>query len=83
MAARFHKGLAIAVLTVTQALARDAQFETVALSGGCLQNAILLEQIEHRLREAGFRVLTHSMVPANDGGLALGQAVVAAAQLIA
>jgi hydrogenase maturation protein HypF len=83
IAARFHKGLAIAVAAMTRALATRTDFDTVALSGGCFQNAVLFEQTEHRLRDAGFSVLTHSMVPANDGGLALGQAAVAAARLIA
>jgi len=83
IAARFHKGLAIAVVAMTRALSRNANFDTVALSGGCFQNAVLFEQTQHRLRDAGFTVLTHSVVPPNDGGLALGQAAVAAARLIA
>ena len=82
IAARFHKGLAIAVIAMTRTLAQRACFDTVALSGGCFQNAVLFEQTERRLRDAGFTVLTHSMVPANDGGLALGQAAIAAARLI-
>jgi hydrogenase maturation protein HypF len=82
IAARFHKGLAIAVVAMTRALAAQTHFDTVALSGGCFQNAVLFEQTERRLREAGFTVLTHSLVPANDGGLALGQAAIAAARLI-
>jgi len=83
IAARFHQGLAIALVAVARALTRRARFDTVALSGGCLQNAVLLEQTERRLHEAGFAVLTHRTVPANDGGLALGQAAVAAARLMA
>jgi hydrogenase maturation protein HypF len=83
IAARFHKGLAMVVATTARALAERFRFDTVALSGGCFQNAVLFEQTEHRLRAAGFTVLTHSMVPANDGGLALGQAAIAAARLIA
>jgi hydrogenase maturation protein HypF len=83
IAARFHKGLANAIVAMTRTLSHHACFETVTLSGGCFQNAVLFEQTERRLRDAGFAVLTHRMVPANDGGLALGQAAVAAARLIA
>jgi hydrogenase maturation protein HypF len=80
MAARFHRGLADAVVAMARRL---TGFDTVALSGGCFQNAVLFELIEQDLREAGFRVLLHRAVPTNDGGLSLGQVVVAAAQLIA
>jgi hydrogenase maturation protein HypF len=80
MAARFHKGVADAVVEMARRL---SGFDTVALSGGCFQNAVLFELIERRLRETGFCVLAHSAVPANDGGLSLGQAAVAAAQLLA
>ena len=48
-------------------------------SGGVMQNQLLLEGLYGRLSAAGFDVLTHHRVPANDGGLSLGQAVVAAA----
>jgi hydrogenase maturation protein HypF len=58
------------------------RFDTVALSGGCFQNRILFEETSRRLETSGFRVLSHGDVPANDGGLALGQAAVAAARLI-
>jgi hydrogenase maturation protein HypF len=82
IAARFHKAMAIAMVAMTRTLAGLENFDTVALSGGCFQNAILLEQTERRLQDAGFIVLTHSIVPCNDGGLSLGQAAVAAARLI-
>ena len=47
-------------------------------SGGCFQNGLLLALARQRLEEAGFAVYSHSLVPPNDGGLSLGQAVVAA-----
>jgi hydrogenase maturation protein HypF len=59
-----------------------ARFDTVALSGGCFQNRILFEEIVRRLKQDNFIVLSHAEVPANDGGLALGQAAIGAARLI-
>ena len=86
IAARFHKGLAIVIARMIDKLSRhespDEPIKTVALSGGVFQNRVLLEQVVRRLEADGFRVLTHSIVPANDGGLSLGQAVVAAARTL-
>jgi len=87
MAARFHRGLARTITMMAVKLAkRDSQsgprFDTIALSGGCFHNRILLEEILRRLEAEGFKVLTHTQVPAGDGGLALGQAAIAAALLI-
>jgi hydrogenase maturation protein HypF len=84
IAARLHKGVAIAIVRMVECLADlltgPADARSVALSGGVFQNRILFEQVATRLGEAGFRVLTHRQVPANDGGLSLGQAVIAAAR---
>lgn len=79
IAARFHQTLVEALLLTTQQLAEGYRIETVALSGGVFQNRIVLDGVGARLERCGFRVLRHRYVPANDGGLALGQAAVAAA----
>ncbi|MBU6228993.1 MAG: carbamoyltransferase HypF [Cyanobacteria bacterium REEB459] len=80
MAARFHLGLAEAIAGLAVQLARQQHLTTVALSGGVWQNQLLLNQVRQQLQAAGLTVLSHSQVPANDGGLSLGQALVAAAQ---
>jgi hydrogenase maturation protein HypF len=80
-AARFHTGLAIAVVDVVGRLRGTNGFDTVALTGGVFQNKNLLEQVVSRLSPLGLRVLTHHSVPAGDGGLALGQAAIAAASI--
>ena len=59
-----------------------ARFDTIALSGGCFQNRVLFEAVVRGLEQEHFRVLSHAQVPANDGGLALGQAAIGAARLI-
>ena len=59
-----------------------AGLETVALSGGVFQNRLLVEKTKYLLESDGFTVLTHARVPPNDGGLALGQAVIAAHQVM-
>jgi hydrogenase maturation protein HypF len=84
MAARFHRGLAkgVAAMVLKLVAAQDT-IDTVALSGGCFANRVLFEELSARLRAAGLTVLSHARVPAGDGGLSLGQAAVAAAQLLA
>jgi len=77
IAARFHNALVNAILAVAQ---RSGQ-TTVALSGGCFQNRLLVERVSRRLGEAGFEVLVHRNVPPNDGGIALGQIAVASARM--
>jgi hydrogenase maturation protein HypF len=89
IAARFHHGVARAIAALAMAVTRgefaDGQPppDTIALSGGCFQNVFLLEAVTGLLRAAGFRVLANTRVPANDGGIALGQAAVAAATCLA
>ncbi|MGD0473507.1 MAG: carbamoyltransferase HypF [Candidatus Velthaea sp.] len=84
IAARFHAGLAQAIAALAIAVTRGEfaagpPADTVALSGGCFQNGLLLEGVGALLEAAGFRVLANVRVPANDGGIALGQAAIAAA----
>jgi len=80
IAARFHKGLARAITAMAVKLCPSRENRVVALSGGVMQNKVLFEQLDARLQAQGFTVLSHHQVPAGDGGLALGQALIAAAQ---
>jgi hydrogenase maturation protein HypF len=77
IAGRFHNALIDAILVVAKAVGEPR----VALTGGCFQNRLLTERAAQRLNEAGFEVLLHRQVPPNDGGISLGQVVVAAARL--
>jgi hydrogenase maturation protein HypF len=74
---RFHRTMAGMLLTVSQQIAAQTDLRTVALSGGVFQNRLLLSLVVPRLEQAGFRVLLHRQVPCNDGGISLGQAVLA------
>jgi len=78
LAARFHESLAQAFAAAARALVDGGRAKAVALSGGCFQNTFLMERTLAALQ--GVPVLTHSDIPANDGGLAFGQALVAAAK---
>ncbi len=80
IAARFHNGLARLIVDCCVLLRERTGLNTAALSGGVFQNLLLLEAVVGRLEARGFAVLTHSRVPCNDGGISLGQAVVAAAR---
>lgn len=79
ISARFHNAIADALLTICREIRSNAGTSTVALSGGVWQNRLLLHKTLERLRADRFTVLYHHRVPANDGGLALGQALIAAA----
>jgi hydrogenase maturation protein HypF len=78
MAARFHAGVAEMIAEVCGRLRSLGAPAVVGLTGGVFQNVRLLGAAKARLERAGFQVLTHRVVPPNDGGLALGQAVIGA-----
>ncbi len=78
ISARFHNGIARLVLNLCCEMTALAGIRTVCLSGGVWQNMTLFEKTVPLLENAGYTVLTHRQVPANDGGLALGQALIAA-----
>ncbi len=80
IAARFHNGTAGLIADCCGLLRERTGLGTVALSGGVFQNLLLLHNVVGLLESDGFTVLTHSRVPCNDGGISLGQAVVAAAR---
>lgn len=77
VAARFHLGVVEMIASTARRVRETHRLNRVALSGGVFQNMFLLERVCHRLRLDGFDVFTHSRVPANDGGISLGQAAVA------
>ncbi|HEX3325452.1 MAG TPA: carbamoyltransferase HypF [Actinomycetota bacterium] len=80
-AAMFHNGLADAISRACAAARDAAGLSSVALSGGSFQNMLLLRRVSSRLSDAGFDVLVHRRVPPNDGGISLGQVVVANAKM--
>jgi len=81
VSARFHNSVISFLAAAAGELARRQGQGTVVLSGGCFQNRLLIEGVTGMLESEGLEVLSPSLVPANDGGIALGQAWVAAARL--
>ncbi|MGA8521563.1 MAG: carbamoyltransferase HypF [Candidatus Dormiibacterota bacterium] len=80
LAAIFHESLARGIANVCVRLGGKQGIDRIALSGGVFQNSLLLSRVELLLRERGLFVYTNQQVPANDGGISLGQALVAASQ---
>ncbi len=77
IASRFHRSVVEMLVEVLKILRRRTGVNTVALSGGVFQNSLLLGMTKRRLEEEGFYILAHRKVPTNDGGIALGQVVIA------
>jgi hydrogenase maturation protein HypF len=78
MSRRFHNGLVQVFSRLARLLRKKTSLNRVCLSGGCFQNACLFESLSAALRADGFGVFAHAEVPAGDGGLSLGQALIAA-----
>ena len=78
--ARFHNTVSAAIAEACRRMHQRDRLTDVCLSGGTFQNAYLLSRTAQLLRAAGFRVFMHSAVPPNDGGLSLGQAVIASSR---
>ena len=81
IAASFHQTIIDAFAVMADEMRKETGLTRVALSGGCFQNKILLEGSIDKLRRADFDVYCHRQVPANDGGISLGQAVVTASMI--
>lgn len=79
IAQRFHRDLAAGLARAAVSLAQRERVQVVALSGGVFQNLVLTELVAQRIVAAGVEVLLHRHVPANDGGISIGQAAVACA----
>ena len=73
---KFHNSLIQALSEMTKHISGLTGLKTVALSGGCFQNRLLLRKLTAQLQKDHFETLTHHHVPCNDGGLSLGQAVI-------
>lgn len=78
MSARFHNGLVAILLEIASILGKSQQLDRVCLSGGTFNNLYLSQNLSQALSRAGFKVFIQTEVPSGDGGLSLGQALVAA-----
>ncbi len=81
IAARFHNSICHICLNSCKLIREESGIKSVALSGGVWQNMTLLGKTVPLLRESGFKVMIHRQVPTNDGGLSLGQILVAASKM--
>jgi len=82
ISAKFHNAVARLIVGTSRRLRRQTGVGRVGLTGGCFQNAALVRRVVAMLERDGFEVLTHRIVPPNDGGLALGQGVIAGVRIL-
>ena len=82
LALAFHQWLIAAIRDMIGRLAGEPGKKKVVLGGGCMQNALLLQGLENGLAQDGFEVFSGEMVPVNDGGVSLGQAVIGGLQML-
>ena len=81
IAGRFHNTLVEIIVELSRKAREETSIKKVVLSGGCFQNRLLLKMSLSRLEQEGFDVFTSHIIPLNDGGISLGQAVVASCQI--
>jgi hydrogenase maturation protein HypF len=81
MAIKFHNSIVEVGVEICKRLSLQFKINKVVLSGGSFQNYYLSSKIENRLQEIGIQVYVHKFVPANDGGISLGQLGIAASRI--
>lgn len=77
IASKFQNTIVNLTISICQSIRKDSGINEVALSGGVFQNSFLLEKICYNLKRNNFEVYTHKKLPSNDGGIAIGQIIVA------
>jgi hydrogenase maturation protein HypF len=78
IAAKFHNTIIMVTEKIIHKINLDTGLKKVVLSGGTFQNRYLLKNLEAKLNNAGYQIYTQNRIPANDGGIALGQLAIAA-----
>ena len=78
ISAKFHNTIISVIFDVVKEMSNRFNISNIVLSGGTFQNKYLIERCENILAEEGLHVFTHSRIPSNDGGIALGQLAIAA-----
>ncbi len=78
IAGKFHNTIVEIIVSIANEIRSSSGISKVVLSGGSFQNSIILEKIENRLKSLNFECYTQSIIPSNDGGIALGQLAIAA-----